>query len=115
MRNDKTPQVALPFCGVYCIARVATWMKNNFPKRKHARLDYYDYSTDGAYFITICTQNRRCLLSRPTRRLSFQAGVLCWPGMTVVLCIEKDALWKFLQSGDFFLRPYPCNPEIMGL
>ena len=33
------------------------------PKRKHPRLAY-DYSTAGAYFITICTQNRRCLLSR---------------------------------------------------
>ena len=25
---------------------------------------FYDYSTAGAYFVTICTQNRRCLLSR---------------------------------------------------
>ena len=33
------------------------------PKRKHPRLDHYDYSTPGAYFITICTQDRRCLLS----------------------------------------------------
>ena len=34
------------------------------PNRKHPRLDYYDYSSTGAYFITICTQNRRCVLSR---------------------------------------------------
>ena len=33
-------------------------------KRKHPRLKFYDYGTAGAYFITICTQNRRCLLSR---------------------------------------------------
>ena len=39
-------------------------MDNCLPKRKHPRLDHYDYSTAGAYFITICTQNRRCLLSR---------------------------------------------------
>ena len=39
-------------------------MENNLPKRKHPRLHHYDYSTAGAYFITICTQNRRCLLSR---------------------------------------------------
>ena len=38
-------------------------MENNLPQRKHPRLDAYDYSTAGAYFITICTQNRRCLLS----------------------------------------------------
>ena len=33
-------------------------------KRKHPRLDNYDYSSAGAYFVTICTQNRRCVLSR---------------------------------------------------
>ena len=39
-------------------------MNNPLPKRKHPRLPFYDYSTAGAYFITICTQNKRCLLSR---------------------------------------------------
>ena len=34
------------------------------PKRKHPRMKDFDYSLCGAYFITICTQNRRCLLSR---------------------------------------------------
>ena len=33
------------------------------PKRKSARLRYYDYSNPGAYFVTICIQNRRCVLS----------------------------------------------------
>ncbi len=37
--------------------------ENELPKRKHPRLDTYDYSSAGAYFVTICTQNRRCLLS----------------------------------------------------
>ncbi len=32
------------------------------PKRKHPRLSDYDYSTPGAYFITICTKDKRCLL-----------------------------------------------------
>ena len=34
------------------------------PKRKNTRLPGYDYSSEGAYFITICTQDKRCLLSR---------------------------------------------------
>lgn len=34
------------------------------PRRKANRLLGYDYSTAGTYFITICTQNRECLLSR---------------------------------------------------
>ena len=31
------------------------------PKRKPNRLPEFDYSTPGAYFITICTQNRKNL------------------------------------------------------
>ena len=34
-----------------------------FPKRKAMRLPDFDYSSNGAYFVTICTHNRRCLLS----------------------------------------------------
>jgi len=44
-----------------------TWvmkMEKELPKRKKLRLDNFDYSTPGAYFITICTHNRRCMLSR---------------------------------------------------
>lgn len=33
------------------------------PKRKPTRLKGYDYSQNGAYFITICTNNRKCILS----------------------------------------------------
>ena len=35
----------------------------DFPKRKPTRLRGYDYSQNGAYFITICTHNRKCLFS----------------------------------------------------
>ena len=38
-------------------------MENRLPQRKHPRLANYDYSTAGAYYITICTHNRQCLLS----------------------------------------------------
>ncbi len=33
------------------------------PKRKPIRLPDYDYSSPGVYFVTICTQDRRRLLS----------------------------------------------------
>ena len=36
----------------------------NRPQRKHPRLPEYDYSQQGAYFLTVCTKNRACLLSR---------------------------------------------------
>ena len=32
------------------------------PARKPNRLSQYDYSTPGAYFITICTKDKRCIL-----------------------------------------------------
>lgn len=32
------------------------------PKRKPNRLPSFDYSTPGAYFITICVQDRKCVL-----------------------------------------------------
>ena len=38
-------------------------MDERFPQRKHPRLKGFDYSASGAYFVTICTQDRRCLLS----------------------------------------------------
>ena len=33
-------------------------------KRKTPRYQSFDYNSNGVYFITICTQNRRCILSR---------------------------------------------------
>lgn len=36
----------------------------DLPKRKQTRLKGYDYSTPGAYFITICTKDRKELLSK---------------------------------------------------
>jgi REP element-mobilizing transposase RayT len=34
----------------------------DLPKRKPNRLPNFDYRTPGAYFITICTKDRKCLL-----------------------------------------------------
>ncbi len=35
--------------------------KNNVNQRRSIRLKAYNYSQEGLYFITICTQNRECL------------------------------------------------------
>ena len=37
--------------------------EKTLPKRKDIRLKNYDYSSAGAYFLTICTQNRKNILS----------------------------------------------------
>ena len=33
--------------------------KKDLPKRKDIRLKNYDYSSPGAYFVTVCTENRK--------------------------------------------------------
>ena len=37
--------------------------EKELPKRKPTRLNKFDYNTTGAYFITICTKDRRQILS----------------------------------------------------
>jgi len=37
-------------------------MEKNLPKRKDLRLKGFDYSSTGAYFLTICTQHRKNIL-----------------------------------------------------
>ena len=37
---------------------------NELPKRKNIRLKDYDYSSNGAYFITICVKDKRELLGK---------------------------------------------------
>ena len=39
-------------------------MGEEIPRRKPTRLSHYDYGRSGAYFITICTHEKRCTLSR---------------------------------------------------
>ena len=39
-------------------------MNEHYSNRKHPRLPNYDYNTCGAYFVTICTLGRKCILSQ---------------------------------------------------
>ncbi len=43
-------------------------VQSDLPKRKHPRLDLYDYSSAGLYYITICSHNRKCIFSRVVGR-----------------------------------------------
>ena len=38
---------------------------DELPRRKRIRLEEFDYSTPGAYFITVCTANREKILWNP--------------------------------------------------
>lgn len=53
------------------------------PNRKSPRLQGYDYSTEGAYFVTICTHQRRHLfgeISNHIMRLTSagDTATVCW-------------------------------------
>ena len=76
------------------------YKEKELPKRKHPRLDNYDYSADGAYFVTICTENRRCVLSRIVGR-----GLA--PAETNV--IENTSVGEIAEKQLFLLEDrYPC-------
>ncbi len=49
--------VGVIICAILCVV-----MEMDLPKRKQNRLREYDYSTAGAYFVTICTHERRNIL-----------------------------------------------------
>jgi putative transposase len=53
------------------------------PQRKNVRLKGYDYSWSGAYFVTICVVNRKCLLGEVVKErvVKSAAGEIahqCW-------------------------------------
>lgn len=52
--------------------------EKDLPKRKHPRLKNYDYAAPGAYFVTICVQGRKCILSEVVGR-----GDLTPPDLTL--------------------------------
>ena len=78
------------------------------PKRKQIRIEDYDYSAPGAYFVTICTANREKILWKDGR------GELCSPakivlsnaGMIVCKEIEKlNTIYNAVSVDTFCIMP----------
>ena len=67
------------------------------PKRKQNRLKDYDYDSAGAYFITVCTQDRKCLLSHIVGGGAFDAPENQLTSMGKI--VEK-----YIQSGNHIDR-----------
>ena len=61
-----------------------------FIKRKHIRLTEYNYAEEGYYFITVCTNNHECLLSK----IELCRGEHCSP----VLTSAGKIVEKYLKS-----------------
>ena len=60
------------------------------PTRRWPRLKGYDYSSEGFYYLTICTKNRKCLLSD-----IIQNGIT---GPTVALTESGRIAEHYIQS-----------------
>ena len=77
--------------------------------RKQLRLPHYDYSTPGCYFITICTKDRKCILSR----ISVGAGVLDGPEITLAeygwiaekILLEIEHFYPWLTIDNYVIMP----------
>jgi putative transposase len=51
---------------LYTLKMVDIKSRNLFPQRKNPRLSSYDYSSDGAYFVTICSIQKLCIFGQIT-------------------------------------------------
>ena len=76
-------------------------METVLPKRKSHHLQGYDYSQNGAYFITICTHQRRMLFG-PNRApvgadsISARTAALMLLSLKVIpLCLNFSVQFQF--------------------
>ena len=79
------------------------------PKRKLTRLPDYDYASPGAYFITICTKNRSCILSNIT------VGADALGGPSLQLTDTGKVVEQYLLSAErmpgFLIDKYVVMPN----
>ena len=84
------------------------------PKRKQNRLVNFDYGQNGAYFITICTKNRKRILSN----INVGTGVLDCPQIDL-LKYGKTADKYIKQLNDFYdnitVNKYVIMPDHIHL
>jgi len=87
-------------------------MANDLPQRKPIRWDKRDYSAEGAYFITICTKDRRKILSRIVGAIHESPAVeLTEIGMIVKKHNWENGLsfWHRDRSIRHYAKPYSSD------
>ncbi len=67
-----------------------------FPQRKPTRLKEYDYSSNGAYFVTICTHNRKQILSK----------IVVGKGLCALPQIELSGIGKIVNECINYINTY---------
>ena len=85
--------------------------KMDLPQRKPNRIEYYDYSQNGAYFVTICTEGRRKILSKIVGTLLPECPQephlqLLWHGQVADRIIRQmDAFYAYLTVSKYVIMP----------
>ena len=96
--------------------------ENKLPQRKAMRAKYFDYSSTGAYFLTICTKDKKHILSRivGTGVLDRpQKGVLDRPGNGVLDRPQTELLQggkiaeKYIKQLDGFYGNVTVNEYVI--
>ena len=78
----------------------------NLPKRKQMRLSCFDYSSNGAYAVTVCTKDKAKILSDVCR-----GGVLLRPIGNIV----ENELSEIEKRYDIFIDKYCIMPDHIHL
>ena len=77
------------------------------PQRKNVRLQAYDYSTSAAYFVTVCTHDRRRLLSSIRRGDPCGRPQPCLTeyGRIIVKCMDEAASLYSVSFDNYVIMP----------
>ena len=80
----------------------------NLPQRKLQRLRNYDYSQNGAYFITLCIQNRLPLLGKIENSVLIlnSAGVMVFDKFAEISRFCPDII---LDKFNCYAKPFTRN------
>jgi len=70
--------------------------------RRSIRLTNYDYSQEGAYFVTVCIQNRDCLLGEIT---GAEMGLLDAGWMVMRVWNDMTGRFPGVEAGEFVVMP----------
>ena len=78
----------------------------NYPDRKLHRLQTWDYSAPGYYFVTICTRHKRCVLSRITGSGEGTEVQLTAVGRIVQKCWDRmNSVAPHIRTDYFCIMP----------
>ena len=82
-------------------------MQEKSPHRKQIRLKGYDYSAGGYYFITICTQNRKNILSNVVGADSISARIRLNKAGKMInnIYLDLENQFKYIKLHDYVIMP----------